>query len=132
MHYIVVYFCQQSEFGDSADSSNMYLCHNKYLFHCFETILSIMVFKVDRGKKLVRLACIHLGVFTFLKRCISSILKGPVTFRCLKYIKISTCIEGPMLSSNWLGVSECRWQVPVCLFYLLEFLLSSSKKSNSN
>ena len=24
MHYIEVYFCQQSEFGDSADSSNRY------------------------------------------------------------------------------------------------------------
>ena len=24
MHYIEVYFCQQSEFGDSADSSNVY------------------------------------------------------------------------------------------------------------
>ena len=29
MHYIEVYFCQQSEFGDSADSSNIYIV-NEY------------------------------------------------------------------------------------------------------
>ena len=34
-----------------------------------------------------------------------------------------------MFSSNWLRVSKCRWQVPVCLFYLLEFLLSSCSKN---
>ena len=33
MHYIEVYFCQQSEFGDSADSSSKQNFHDKTEFY---------------------------------------------------------------------------------------------------
>ena len=31
MHYVEVYFCQQSEFGDSADSSSVHIMHTANL-----------------------------------------------------------------------------------------------------
>ena len=39
MHYIEVYFCQQSEFGDSADASIKHMCvlYYKYAIIAFYT-----------------------------------------------------------------------------------------------
>ena len=43
MHYIEVYFCQQSEFGDSADSSSKQNFHDKTEFY-LKTLSAVHTF----------------------------------------------------------------------------------------